>query len=168
MNSNFSDLLKLFNDNHVKYLVVGGYAVTHYSEPRYTKDLDLWVEFSPENAERVFHALRQFGAPLKGLTPLDFTQEGHFYSMGIAPVRVDVLMSISGLTFEEAWRVRVETQIDGQNVLFISRDHLLRAKRIAGRAQDLLDAEALEIAGDVTQELDQRGEGQTDDMETNS
>ncbi len=90
MNSDFEELLSLFNANDVKYLVVGGYAVMLYTEPRYTKDLDIWIEPSEDNAARVFRALSKFGAPLSGLTPSDFAHEGCFYQVGIPPVRVDI------------------------------------------------------------------------------
>lgn len=94
MNSDFEELLKAFNASDVKYLVVGGYAVMLYSEPRFTKDLDVWVEASDENAGKVYTALAAFGAPLTGLTPKDFAAEGFFYQMGMPPARVDVLMSM--------------------------------------------------------------------------
>ena len=132
MNSNFKDLLKLFNDSQVKYLLVGGYAVGYHSEPRYTKDLDLWIETSPENARSVFNALKEFGAPLKNLLPQDFTQSGYFYSMGIPPTRVDILMSIKGLGFEDAWPRRIESEIEGERVSYISREDLIEVKRAAG------------------------------------
>jgi hypothetical protein len=96
VNSDFKDLLNLFNDYHVKYLIIGGYAVIKYTEPRYTKNLDLWIRANAKNAHAVFQALREFGAPLTGLTSADFAEEGYFYQMGIPPVRVDILMSISG------------------------------------------------------------------------
>ena len=106
MNSDFEELLRTFNETGVKYLVIGGYAVMLYSEPRYTKDLDLWVEASHENAEKVFRALAAFGAPLKDLTAEDFSVEGFFYQMGIPLARVDILMSIDGVSF---WRSVVES-----------------------------------------------------------
>jgi hypothetical protein len=83
MNSEFSDLLKLFRSCRVRYLVVGGHAVMKYTEPRYTKDLDVWIEPSTKNARAVFRALREFGAPLAGLTDSDFAKEGFFYQMGL-------------------------------------------------------------------------------------
>ena len=143
VNSDFSDLLRLFSDNSVKYLVIGGYAVVQYAEPRYTKDLDLWISTDPANAEAVYKALREFGAPLAGLTADDFAEEGYFYQMGMPPVRVDVLMGIPGLEFEPAWDRRVEVDFDGLRVTFISREDLITAKLASGRAQDLIDADAL-------------------------
>ena len=109
MNSNFEDLLRLFNANRVEYLIVGGYAVMFYSEPRYTKDLDVWIAATSENATRVYAALAAFGAPLAGLTADDFGHEGFFYQLGQPPLRIAILMSIAGVTFDEAWPHRVES-----------------------------------------------------------
>src|SRR4051794_29299973 len=103
MNSDFKELLRLFNERDVRYLVVGGYAVMKYTEPRFTKDLDVWVEASVENARAVFAALREFGAPLSGIAPEDFAAEGCIYQMGRPPARVDVLTSIDGVRFADAW-----------------------------------------------------------------
>ncbi len=143
VNSDFKDLLNLFNAYRVKYLIIGGYAVIKYTEPRYTKDLDLWVRADAKNAAAIFAALREFGAPLSGLTPADFAEEGYFYQMGIPPVRVDIFMSILGLTFDEAWPRRVKADFDGVPVLFINRQDLIAAKLAAGRPQDLIDAALL-------------------------
>ncbi len=143
VNSDFSDLLKLFNDNHVQYLVIGGYAVVQHGEPRFTKDLDLWIRADNANAKIVYKALREFGAPLTGMTEKDFAEEGYFYQMGMPPVRVDILMSIPGLTFESAWQKRVETDFDGLAVPFISKEDLIQAKLASGRPQDLIDADSL-------------------------
>lgn len=143
VNSDFSDLLSLFNANHVRYLVIGGYALIQYAEPRYTKDLDLWTGTDAENARAVYRALRQFGAPLAELTEEDFAAEGYFYQMGVPPVRVDILMGIPGSLFEDAWLRRVEVDFDGLLVPFISRLDLIAAKRASGRPQDLIDADLL-------------------------
>lgn len=143
MNSDFTDLLKIFNDFQVKYLIIGGYAVIKYTEPRYTKDLDIWVSTERSNARAVFQALREFGAPLTDMTEDDFAHEGYFYQMGRPPVRVDILMSVSGLNFDEAWNNRVDTEIEGICVPFISKQDLIQSKLAAGRPQDLIDAETL-------------------------
>jgi predicted nucleotidyltransferase len=144
VNSDFTDLLKLFNDNNVKYLVIGGYAFIQYAEPRYTKDLDLWISTEAANATAVFRALRDFGAPLAGMTEQDFAEEGYFYQMGVPPVRVDILMGIPGIEFETAWANRVEVDFDGLSVSFISKEDLIAAKRASGRPQDLNDADLLD------------------------
>lgn len=148
VNSDFKELLSILNDNGVKYLVVGGYAVIKYAEPRYTKDLDLWVSANSQNAHAIFSALRQFGAPLRNLSVDDFAHEGYFYQMGVPPVRVDILMSIPGLSFEEAWAKREMVDFDGVELPFISKADLIISKRASGRPQDILDAETLEQAPD--------------------
>ena len=119
VNSDFGDLLKLFNANNVKYLVIGGYAVIQYAEPRFTKDLHLWISTDTRNAAAVYRALLAFGAPLAELTEADFAQEGYFYQMGVPPVRVDILMGVPGLEFIEAWSRRVIVEFDGLPVPFI-------------------------------------------------
>ncbi|MFQ5616459.1 MAG: DUF6036 family nucleotidyltransferase [Anaerolineales bacterium] len=143
VNSDFTDLLKLFSDNNVRYLIIGGYAVIQYAEPRYTKDLDLWISTDTTNAASVYAALRTFGAPLAGLTEDDFSEEGYFYQIGVPPMRVDILMGIPGLKFDKAWNRRGEIDFDGLLVSFISKEDLIAAKRASGRPQDLIDADTL-------------------------
>ena len=142
-NSDFNDLLRIFNANGVKFLVIGGYALIQYTEPRFTKDLDLWISTESHNASAVYDALREFGAPLSGLTEDDFSEEGYFYQVGVPPVRVDILMGIPGLDFEAAWKRREETDVDCLSVPFISREDLITAKLASGRPQDLIDAQNL-------------------------
>ena len=103
----------------------------------------MWISTDAANAKAVYDALREFGAPLADLSAADFAQEGYFYQMGVPPVRVDILMGIPGVAFEEAWPKRMTMDFDGLEVAFIARDDLIMAKRAAGRPQDLLDAEAL-------------------------
>ncbi len=143
VNSDFSELLKHFNDNGVRYLIVGGYAVIQYAEPRFTKDLDLWIATDPQNAEAVFIALKAFGAPLAKLSASDFAAEGFFYQMGAPPVRVDIIMGLKGMAFESAWERRVEMAFDDLKTCFISKADLIESKLAAGRAQDLIDARSL-------------------------
>jgi hypothetical protein len=145
VNSDFSDLLKLFNDKGVRYLVVGGYAVIQYAEPRFTKDLDLWVATDPKNATAVFEALKEFGAPLANLTENDFAEEGYFYQMGAPPVRVDLIMGLKGMDFEAAWSQKVETKFDDLSITFISKEDLIESKLAAGRPKDLFDVENLSV-----------------------
>jgi hypothetical protein len=144
MNSDFKDLLKLFNDSEVRYLVVDGHAVMKYTEPRYTKELDIWIDASPRNGSAVYRCLRKFGAPLAGLNEADFAMEGVFYQMGRPPARVDISMSIAGVRFADAWRNRVATDVDGVEVHVISREDLIVNKRALGRPQDLADLANLE------------------------
>jgi len=143
VNSDFSDLLKIFNDNNVEYLVIGGYALIQYAEPRFTKDLDLWISTDPRNASAVYRSLQNFGAPLQGLREKDFSEDGLFYQMGMPPVRIDILMGIPGLTFQEAWEKRETVWFGELAVLFISRKDLITAKQASGRPQDMIDADLL-------------------------
>jgi predicted nucleotidyltransferase len=153
MNSDFKELLSIFNGNHVKYLIIGGYAVSEYAEPRYTKDLDIWVEASVENGEKVYKSLKEFKAPLFELTQKDFSEEGSFYQMGRPPVRVDILMSIEGRSFAGAWKNRQNIDFFGVQASFVSLDDLIGLKQLAGRPQDLADVENLLIAKKVKEEL---------------
>ena len=143
VNSDFSDLLQIFNAREVKYLVIGGYALVQYAEPRFTKDLDILISTEPVNAQAVYAAFREFGAPLTGLTPKDFSEEGFFFQIGVSPVRLDVLMGIPGIHFDECWNRRMEVDFDGLKVMFISKQDLIASKRAAGRPQDLLDVDLL-------------------------
>lgn len=147
VNSDYSDLLQIFNARNVRYLVIGGYAVIQYAEPRYTKDLDVWISTDSDNAEAVYQALREFGAPLEGMSVKDFSEEGYFFQMGLPPVRLDVLMGIPGVTFEECWQRRVVVDFDGLPVNFITKQDLIQAKLASGRPQDLIDADMLTTGG---------------------
>ena len=139
MDCNFKDLLNLFNEHEVRYLVVGAYAVMKHTEPRFTKDLDVWTEATPENARAVFEALREFGAPLSGITAEDFALEGLVYQMGQPPLRIDVLTSIDSVKFADAWPERVDSDFGGVPAPILSRRHLIANKRAVGRPQDLVD-----------------------------
>lgn len=143
VNSDFSDLLRLFKSNKVRYLLIGGYAFIQYAEPRYTKNLDLWISTDTTNAAAVYKSLKDFGAPLVDMSEDDFAEDGYFYQMGIPSVRVDILMGIPGVEFEKAWNRRMEVDFDGLSVTFISKADLIAAKRASERPQDLLDADIL-------------------------
>jgi hypothetical protein len=143
INSEFSELLSLFTKHDVRFLVVGGYAVMKYGEPRFTKDIDLWIATDSRNAQAVYAALREFGAPLAGLTISDFMDTSSFYQMGVAPLRVDIMMSIPGVEFEECWQRRTLVELGDATIPFIGKEDLITAKRASGRPQDLLDAETL-------------------------
>lgn len=143
-NPDFKELLNLFKKNNCRYLIVGGYAVMKYTEPRFTKDLDLLIAIDEANAKAVYRSLKEFGAPLKGLIEKDFSKEGHFYKMGNPPLRIDILMSIPGINFNEAWEQRETQTIDGVEMHFISKQDLIVAKKTANRPQDLIDVKFLE------------------------
>lgn len=116
----FRERLSFFEKYSVRYLVVGGYAVMRYTEPRFTKDLDVFIAADEGNSEAVHTALAEFGAPLNNLSPRDFAQEGYFYQMGSPPLRVDVLMSIPGIVFAEAWEGRETLMVAETEMHFIS------------------------------------------------
>jgi hypothetical protein len=156
MHQDFKELLSAFNAGKVRYLIVGGYAVSYHAQPRATKDLDILIGADAENSKAVFAALAKFGAPIEGLSAKDFAEPDNFFRMGAPPVIVDIMPKISGVEFEEAWSRRVDVQIeDDLSVPFISRQDLLIAKLSAGRAQDLIDVDALRESSQI-QESDQR------------
>jgi hypothetical protein len=117
-----------------------------YSEPRFTKDLDVFVATDQENAKSVYSALKEFGAPLKNLSSDDFAHEGYFYQMGRPPLRVDIMMSIPGIEFDVAWKNREVVELSDIKLFFISRSDLIRAKEASGRPQDKIDIERLKEA----------------------
>ena len=145
-NPDYRDLFVAFNDAEARFLIVGAYAVIHHTEPRYTKDIDVWVEPSPTNAARVFRALAAFGAPLTGVGVADFAYPAVVYQVGIEPNRIDVLTSIGPLDFSGSWSRANQVDYGGVAVRVLSLDDILAAKRAAGRPQDLLDIEKLERA----------------------
>ncbi len=148
MPKDLKDLLRAFNENGVKYLVVGGYAFGVYAEPRATKDLDLLIRPDDANGAAVYRALTQYGAPLDGLSPQDFV-DGSTFQIGQPPARVDILQRIDGLTFDEAWQNRIQGLIDGEvQINVISKGDLIRNKLASGREQDVLDVKKLQAAAD--------------------
>jgi hypothetical protein len=126
-----------------RYLLVGGYAVAFHAQPRFTKDLDVWVDPDPANASRVLAALHEFGAPLHELTVADLERPGTVFQMGFPPNRIDVVTAIDGVSFGEAWPERAQTTYDDQAVPVIGHRLLMQNKRASGRPQDLLDLEIL-------------------------
>ena len=139
----FAELLRLFNKHRVRYCVVGAFAVGFYAIPRYTKDLDVLVEPTEENGERICRALRDFGFGSLKIGPRDFSRKGSFIQLGYEPVRVDLITSIPGVTFEQVWRNRERGQYGRTRVFFIGRRELLKNKRVSRRKQDLADLEIL-------------------------
>lgn len=146
MNDDFTDLLNELLESGARFLVVGAHAMAVHGVPRATGDLDVWVSPEPANAERVWAALRCFGAPIEqlGVARKDFETPGVVVQIGLPPRRIDVLTDVSGLDFEEAWRNRTTHSIDSREVPFLGRDDLLRNKRASGRAKDIADLEILE------------------------
>lgn len=139
----FEELLRLFNKHRVRYCIVGAYAVAIHSRPRYTKDLDIWVEPSLENGRKIVDALKAFGFGALKITPEDFAQAGRFIQLGYEPVRIDLMTDIGGVTFEEAWRHRESGPCGNVKAWFIGRSELIRNKEQTGRPQDRADLEWL-------------------------
>ena len=142
-NLDFRDLLQCLNEAGARYLIVGAYAVIYHTEPRYTKDLDIWVEPTPENAAKVWNALARFGAPLADLTLADLSNPDIVFQIGIEPNRIDILLDVEGLNFSEAWERRVSGTYEDQKILILGYQDTLDAKKAAGREQDLLDERRL-------------------------
>ena len=147
-NRDYKDLFRIFSDEQVEYLVVGAHAVVYYAEPRYTKDIDIWVRPTLENARRVWSALKRFGAPLGQVTPEDFSDAAMVYQIGVEPNRIDILMGVDGVQFESAWQNKVESTYDGVPIHILGRNDLIKAKQTAKRPQDLLDLERLKRSDD--------------------
>ena len=146
MNSDFKDLLRTFSEEEVRYLVVGGYAFAEHVEPRYTKDLDVWIERSSDNADRVLIALRNFGAPLRELSKADLTSPGTFYQIGLPPNRIDIITQLEEMDFADCWNRRKTGQIGELSVEYISAHDLMENKERTGRPHDLADLEHLRQA----------------------
>jgi hypothetical protein len=140
----YRDMLSALADAKAEYLLIGAFAMAAYVEPRTTGDIDLWVRPELENARRVWAALARFGAPLEKLRVEELTQSGLFFQIGVAPKRIDILTSIDGVTFEEAWAEREYLHFEGVRVPVLSRRHLVINKKSTGRLKDLADVEALE------------------------
>lgn len=143
MNSDFKDLLQALYDVGAEYLVVGGYAVIEHTEPRYTKDIDVWVNSTPENAERVLEALKQYGAPIGDLSVEYLTSDDAFFQIGVEPVRIDIISNLLSMNFAQCWDRRLVAKTDGLSINFIGIRDLIKNKEASGRPMDLVDVERL-------------------------
>jgi predicted nucleotidyltransferase len=143
LNRDFKEFIQSLNDNQVRYLVVGGYAVAFHGHPRYTKDIDIWVEMTQENAEKVIRSLDHFGFGSLGLKQEDFLIPDQIIQLGYPPSRIDLINTLSGVDFVSCYESRVQIDIEGVNVNFIDLENLKKNKRASGRHQDLADIESL-------------------------
>ena len=143
ISKDFREFIELLNAAKVRYLVVGGYAVAAHGYPRYTKDLDIWIESSPENADRLLRALHQFGFGTLDIKADDFLQNDQIIQLGYPPNRIDLLTSLSGLSFDECYRDKMTVSIEDLGIDFIDLANLKKNKAATGRAQDLADLEHL-------------------------
>jgi hypothetical protein len=144
LNHDFKEFIELLNNNQVRYLVVGGYAVALHGHPRYTKDLDVWIDCTPENAERIVTALAEFGFGSLGLTVDDFLEAGQIVQLGYPPSRIDILLSLKGVEFEACYARKVVENGGETAVYFIDLSGLIANKKAVGRYQDLADVALLE------------------------
>ncbi len=141
--ADWREFIASLNSNEVEYVIVGAFALAFHGFPRFTGDLDVLVRRSPENAERLVRALAAFGFSSTGLPARDFLEADRVVQLGLAPNRIDLLTSITGVEFEEVWQNRVSSELDGLRVSFIDRASLIKNKQATGRAQDKADLEAL-------------------------
>ena len=145
LNQDYKDILRVFSDEEVEYLLVGAYALASHGYPRATGDIDLWVKASKENAAKVLSALKKFGAPLSQILQADFEIPGVVFQIGVEPRRIDILTQISGVdNFDSAWERRINVGIDGIDVPVIGREDLKQNKKASGRPKDLADLAWLE------------------------
>ena len=144
LDQDFKEFIQSLNDNGVRYLVIGGYAVAFHGHPRYTKDMDVWVAMDAENAANIVKALEQFGFASLGLQASDFTAPDQIIQLGYPPNRIDMITTAPGVGFDACYASRVQEEIDGIQVNFIDLESLKRNKKAVGRHQDLADIESLE------------------------
>ena len=139
----FREFLSLLKANQVKYLLIGGYAVGYHGYPRATFDMDIWVEVDPDNAQKIVTTLKEFGFDTPELKTELFLQDSRIVRMGVPPMRLEILTTISGVQFDECYSERITGIIDGVKVDFISLHHLKINKKASGRYKDLDDWEHL-------------------------
>lgn len=146
MNPDFFDMLSALSGEGAEYLLVGAHALAAHGLPRATGDIDIWIRPSPENAERVWRALVGFGAAIPGASAADLEHPGWVFQLGVVPRRIDLMTSIDGVEFDDAWPNRLVVMLGTQPVPILGRLELIRNKRAVGRPQDLADAARLEEA----------------------
>ncbi len=144
LNSDYKDMLQVLLDNSVNFLVVGAYAMGAHGYPRATGDIDIWVEPSAENSARVYRSMAKFGAPLQEIDETTFATPGIVFQIGVAPRRIDVITTITGVGFDGAHQQRQIVEIEGMSIPILSLGDLIQNKRATGRDKDRLDADQLE------------------------
>jgi len=144
INKDFREFIELLNEHKVKYLIIGGYAVNFHGYPRYTRDIDFWLWMTEPNLEKLIKVIKDFGFGSLNLGIEDFMNPDNIIQLGYEPNRIDLLVDVDGVDFEECYDKRTEAELDGMVVKFLSLQDLIKAKKKAGRLQDLADAEQLE------------------------
>jgi len=144
LNSDYKDMLQVLLDNGVKFLLVGAYAMGVHGYPRATGDIDIWVEPSAENSGWVYRSMAAFGAPLHEIDETTFAMPGVVFQIGVAPRRIDIITTISGVGFDDAYQQRQIVEIEDLSIPILSLGDLIKNKRATGRDKDRLDADQLE------------------------
>jgi hypothetical protein len=143
LNQDFKEFIQSLSDHDVRYLIIDGYAVAFHEHPRYTKDLDTWIELGQGNAANILKALAQFGFGSLGLTEDDFLEPDQIIQLGFPPSRIDILTTLVGVDFDECFASKTITTIDNIQMNFIDLENLKKNKKATGRLQDLADLENL-------------------------
>jgi len=143
LNDDYREMLQILLGNEVRFLIIGAYAVGAYGYPRATGDFDLWVETTPDNSQKIYSSLAEFGVPQSDISETTFTEEGIIYQIGIAPRRIDIITTIDGVDFAQAYNNKEWIEVDGLKIPFISKNDLIKNKRSTGRTIDSLDADYL-------------------------
>ena len=143
LNEDYREMLQSLLDHKVKFLVVGAYAMGAYGYPRATGDIDIWVETSQDNSEKVYLSLSEFGAPLSNITQRTFCEEGIVFQIGVAPRRIDIITKIDGVDFQTGYLNKNEIELEGIRIPFVSKEDLITNKESTGREKDKLDAKYL-------------------------
>jgi len=139
----YEELFATLNTYKIKYLVVGAHAVIFYTEPRFTKDMDVWIPAALNDPQQVWEALKAFGAPLHGMRPKDFRNPRMIFQIGIAPVRIDILNDLAGVSAAQAWKHRRRSRYGKTSIYILGLDELIQAKESIGRPFDKIDLEKL-------------------------
>jgi predicted nucleotidyltransferase len=143
LEQDFEDFVDLLNKHHVNYLIVGGYALAFHGKPRHTGDLDIWIEISNDNAEKMCLVIAEFGMASLGMEKYDFLKKGAITQIGYPPLRIDILNEIDGVEFKDAYGHKLIIDIDGLTINYIGLDDLIKNKTVSGRSQDIADVNAL-------------------------
>jgi predicted nucleotidyltransferase len=149
LNKDYKEMLQILLNNKVRFLVVGAYAMGAYGYPRATGDIDIWVEASSENSEKIHQSLSEFGAPLSEVTKTTFCEEGIVFQIGVAPRRIDIITKIDGVDFNKAYSDKQKMEIEGIKIPFLSKEDLIKNKESTGREKDQLDAKYLRENNDA-------------------
>jgi len=139
ISSDYEELFGILNTYKVKYLVVGAHAVMFYTQPRFTKDMDVWIPAALNDPKRVYEALKAFGAPVGGMTPEDFKDSRMIFQIGVAPVRIDIMIGLPGVSVGAAWKNRKPSRYGNTPISILGREELIQAKNTSGRPQDKID-----------------------------